>query len=88
MTPTERFEMTATNLDTVAWRFLRSEFTSQIYADWPLDRRIDAYLLHYGPSDLLNNGSAYNALLERVMANIGRAVRNGVVQQSEGYESS
>jgi len=79
MTPTDRTELTREDLDPIAWRFLRSEFTEQIYADWPIDRRIDAYLLHYGPTELINDGSAYNALLERVMANIGCAVRNGVL---------
>jgi hypothetical protein len=79
MMPTDRTELTREELDLIAWRFLRSEFTEQIYADWPIDRRIDAFLLHYGPTELINDGSAYNALLERVMANIGRAVRNGVL---------
>ena len=46
---------------------LRSEFTGQIYADRPIDRRIDAYLLHHGLTELLNDGSAYDALLECVM---------------------
>ena len=78
MTPTDRFEMTRIQLDSIAWKFLRSEFAGQIYADWPIDRRIDAYLLHHGPTELLNDGSADNALLERVMANIGPALRNGV----------
>ena len=31
------------------------------------------------PTELLNDGTAYNALLERVMANIGPALRNGVL---------
>jgi hypothetical protein len=66
-------------LDIIAWRFLRSEFTGQIYADWPIDRRLDAYLLHHGPTELINDGSAYNALLQCVMANIGPALRNGVL---------
>jgi hypothetical protein len=79
MTPTDRVELTRRELDAIAWRFLGSEFTGQIYADWPIDRRIDAYLLHHGPTELLNDGSAYNALLERVMANIGRALREGVL---------
>jgi len=79
MTPTDRFEMTRSQLDAIAWKFLQSEYTGQMYADWPIDRRVDAYLLHYGPTELINDGSAYNALLERVMANIGAALRNGVL---------
>ena len=66
-------------LDAIAWGFLRSEFTEPIYADWPLDRRIDAYLVHHGLMDGVDDGFAYQALLERVMANVGRAVRTGVV---------
>jgi hypothetical protein len=79
MTPTYREELDRDELEIIAWRFLRSEFTGQIYSDWPIDRRLDAYLLHYGPTELINDGSAYNALLERVMANIGPALRNGVL---------
>ena len=79
MTPTDRLEQTKGQLEATAWKFLRSEFTAQIYSDWPIDRRLDAYLLHYGPTELINDGSAYNALLERVMANIGPALRNGVL---------
>lgn len=66
-TPTDRFKMTRIQLDSIAWKFLRSEFTGQIYADRPIDRRIDAYLLHHGLTELLNDGSAYDALLECVM---------------------
>ena len=84
MTPTYGEEITEEELDVVAWRFLRSEFTGQIYADWPIDRRIDAYLLHHGPTELINDGSSYNALLERVMANIGPALRNGVLPPPNG----
>lgn len=79
MTPTEHSEVTREQLDAIAWQFLRSQFTSQIYADWPIDRRIDAFLLHYGPTELLNDGSVYEALLERVMANIGPALRAGIL---------
>ena len=87
MTPTYREELTRAELDAIAWRFLRSEFTGQVYADWPLDRRIDAYLLHQGPAELLNDGSAYDALLERIMANVGAALRNGVLDSPNAWES-
>lgn len=78
MTPTESGFATE-DLDAIAWRFLRSEFASQIYADWPIDRRIEAYLLHHEASELLRDGCSYDVLLQRVMANIGPAVRNGVL---------
>jgi hypothetical protein len=79
VTPTDRGELTGTELDSLAWKFLRSEFTGPTYADWPIDRRLDAYLLHHGPTELLADGSSYNELLERVMTNIGPAHRNGVL---------
>jgi hypothetical protein len=79
MTSTDHTEVPRDQLETIAWQFLRSEFTSQIYADWPIDRRIDAFLVHRGQTSLLNDGSAYNALMERVMANIRRASRAGIL---------
>ena len=79
MTPTDRVELTRQELDAIAWKFLGSEFVGQIYADWPVDRRIDAYLQHHGLADIINDGSASNALLERVMVNVGPALRNGVL---------
>jgi hypothetical protein len=70
---------TEQKLDAVAWNFLGSEFTGQAYADWPIDRRVDAYLLHHGLIDIVNDGTAHDALLERVMANIDHALRTGVL---------
>jgi hypothetical protein len=81
MTPTDNGELTRTALDEIAWQFLRSEFADQIYADWPIDRRVDAFLQHHGPSELLVNGSACNELLEHIMANIGPALRNGILHR-------
>lgn len=79
MTPTDRGGLTRTELDALAWKFLRSEFAGPIHGNWPIDRRLDAFLLHHGPTELLVDGSSYNDLLDRVMANIGRAHRNGVL---------
>lgn len=79
MVPTDSSDLTRAELDAIAWRFLRSEFSTQIYADWPLDRRLDAFLLHHGPIALRDDGSAYNELLDHVMANIGPALRSGVL---------
>jgi hypothetical protein len=67
---------TKLNLDAIAWKFLVSEFAGQTYADWPIERRLDGYLLHHGLVDMFNDGGACEALLERVMDNIGRAVRD------------
>lgn len=87
MTPTEPAERTTEDLDAVACRFLRSEFATQIYADWPIDRRIEAYLRHHEAAKLLSDGYSYNILLERVMANIGPALRRGVFSVPASWES-
>jgi hypothetical protein len=79
MTTAGHVELTKRKLDTIAWNFLGSEFTRQIYANWPIDRRVDAYLRRQGLIDIVNDGGAYDALLERVMANIGRALRDGLL---------
>ena len=83
MTPTSRISSTREELDAIAWDFLGSEFAGQSYTDWSLDRRIDHYLLHAGLIDVANDGSAYNALVERIMANIGLARRNGLLRSAE-----
>lgn len=43
MASTYHSTMNHEELEIVAWGgFLRSEFTSEIYCDWPIDRRVDA----------------------------------------------
>jgi hypothetical protein len=66
-------------LDTVAWEFLCSPYTGRIYWDWSLERRLDAYLRHQDREDILKSGAVYANLLERVMANLGRARRDGII---------
>ena len=79
MTPTGRFELSTQELDALALEFLGSEFTTQFHIDWPIERCVDAYLMHQGLTELVNDGVACNALLERVMVNIGPAIREGLL---------
>lgn len=72
-------ESTPQQLEAIAWDFLGSEFTDENYGSWSLDRRVDAYLHHHGRDDLINDGAAYDVLLQRVMANIRGALRRGVL---------
>ena len=66
-------------IEGIAWKFLCSPFTRRDYWDWPLERRIDAFLRQLKRLDIINDGGAYSALIERVMANIPRARRDGVL---------
>jgi hypothetical protein len=66
-------------LETIAWQFLCSQYTEHTCWDWPLEQRLDAYLRHHGRDDILNDGAAYSAVVERVMANFKRARRDGVL---------
>ncbi|WP_204808697.1 hypothetical protein [Mycobacterium riyadhense] len=81
MTPTGPGELKRHELDRIAWKFLGSRFAECLYADWPIDRRVDAYLLHHGLTNIMNDGTVYDALLESVMDNIGPALRKGVLAQ-------
>jgi hypothetical protein len=79
MTTDGYVELSERKLDAIAWKFLRSEFTGKIYADWPIDRRVDAFLQRHGLIDIVNDGGAYNRLLECVMASLARARRDGLL---------
>ena len=73
MTPAGHTEFSTEELDAIAWEFLGSEFTEPHLcrvADRPPLRRLPA---HQGRDDLVNDGAAYDALLQQVMANIGPA---------------
>jgi hypothetical protein len=66
-------------LDAIAWEFLRSAYAGHTYASWPIDDRLEGYLLNRGLVSVANDGSASDALLQCVMANIGRALRTGTL---------
>lgn len=87
MTPTARSTVTRGQLAAVAWKFLESDYTGPIYKGWPIDRRVEAFLVRKGPRALLDDGSAYEALIEQVMANIGRALRKGILAPALQPES-
>jgi len=72
-------DRSSVELDEMAWNFLGSEFTQCIYADWPLDRRLDVYLRHHQLGGMVDDGAAYGSLLDRVMTNIGAAHRVGIL---------
>ncbi|AFM16473.1 hypothetical protein Mycch_1681 [Mycolicibacterium chubuense NBB4] len=71
--------LSESDLDAIAWDFLGSEFTGLAYANWPIERRVGAYLTHHGMTHLRNNGDAHAAVLQRVLANVGTALRNGTL---------
>jgi hypothetical protein len=79
MTLAGHVELTKQELDAIAWKFLGSEFTRELYANWPIDQRVNAYLMHDRLMHVANDGAACDALLHPVMANIGRAHRHGVL---------
>ncbi|BBY84026.1 hypothetical protein H7I53_19100 [Mycolicibacterium pulveris] len=68
------------DLDAIAWAFLGSEFTGPAYRDWPIDRRLNAFLVRHGLTTLADDGGACNALMELVMSNLGPALRQGLLR--------
>lgn len=72
--------VSASEIDDIAWQFLGSPFTCDDYRDCPLESRLDAYLRRHDRRDVLNDGAAYDELVGRVMANISRARRDGLLQ--------
>ena len=65
--------LTDSDVDMLAWQFLDSAYADNIYADWPLDRRLDGFLLRRGLVGIVEDGDAYDLVFNRVMAHIGAA---------------
>jgi len=63
-------------------KFLNSEFARAPYSSWTIERRLDAYLRHHQLHDLLDDATAYDRLMDCVMANIALARESGVLGAS------
>src|ERR1700694_3825915 len=83
MTLAGHVELTEQDLDAIAWKFLGSEFTGELYANWPIDRRVNAYLMHHRLMRVAHDGAACDAFMHRLMPNIGRALRHGVLTRGK-----
>ncbi len=72
-----------TELDAIAWRFLGSVYAGRNFTEWSIDRRLDAYLRREELRSVADDGTAFAALLDRVMAHISSAVGSGTLGQDE-----
>ncbi len=77
----------AHRFDECALEFLGSEFASRIYTQWPIERRLEAFLRRQGLAHLADAGEAFNTLLERVMVNFAKARRDGLLGRGVRHES-
>ncbi|MGA9674513.1 MAG: hypothetical protein WBR28_04455 [Mycobacterium sp.] len=48
--------MTDTDVDALVWQFLNSDYSTDHYANWPLDRRLDEFLRHRGLDPVADSG--------------------------------
>lgn len=54
--------------DLLARQFLASDYASNTYADWTLERRLDGYLRRRGMAYAADDGDICNVLLSHLMA--------------------
>lgn len=67
--------LTEARVDELAREFLRSAYADSAYIDWTLDRRLEGFLHRCGLDYLIEDGDAYDLVLERVMVHIGTSSR-------------
>jgi len=68
--------LTDSDVDTLAWEFLRSRYVSPIYADWSPDRRLDTFLRRRGLARVADNGDLSTIVLDRIMGYVGIVPRS------------
>ncbi|OBI40279.1 hypothetical protein A5707_10195 [Mycobacterium kyorinense] len=71
--PQPAAETLEAELDALACEFLGSRYAGPGFADWPIDRRVAAYLVHRGLTNIADDGTLCATLLDLVMANIATA---------------
>lgn len=66
--------LTDSDVDGLACKFLSSAYAdNNLYSDWSLDRRLEGFLRRRGLVRFVQDGDAYDLILDRVMAHIGGA---------------
>ena len=85
--PPRQADLTRQDVDAIAWKFLSSEFAGPDYRSWSIDRRLDAFLHHHQLTHIVEYHCAQQDLLDRAMANIGRATRTGLLARPNTRES-
>lgn len=70
--------VSASGADELARQFVRSAYADSAYVDWTLDRRLEGFLHRRGLDCLVENGDAYDLVLDRVMVHIGNASDPGL----------
>jgi hypothetical protein len=68
--------LTDSDVDTLAWEFLRSRYVGPIYADWSPDRRLDTFLRRRGLARVADDGDLTNIVLDRIMGYVSNAPRS------------
>lgn len=69
--------LTQSEADKLACQFVSSAYADNTYIDWTLDRCLEGFLHRRGLDRLVENGDAYDLVLDRVMVHIGGASRPG-----------
>jgi hypothetical protein len=68
-------EVSNGDVDALAWQFLHSEYAGDVYAGWPLHRRLDGFLRRRGQGRLADSGDVCNSIVDRIMTYISAALR-------------
>ena len=65
--------LTDAHVDALAWRFLNSDYVSDVYCRWSLDQRLSTFLRRSGIARVADDGDLFNVILDRVMTGISSA---------------